>query len=209
MAVFGKKEKDKLFVRLQTISAILKEGAQYFYDFKINEDCNLTEFMKNMKAYEEKGDHEVHAIIMELNSSFITPIEREDILHIAMHMDDILDGLDECAELLEMYNICKVNDYMVKFSEYINLCAIEIYECINLLSEKKLLGIREHLIKIKDYESACDLLERQGIKELFTTHKDNILELIQYKEIYKLLEEVADQCQDVANVFETIIMKNA
>lgn len=209
MGIFGKKKKDKLFVRLQSIAAILRESTQYFYDFKINEECDLTEFMKTMKSYEEKGDEEVHAIIKELNSSFITPIEREDILHIAMHMDDILDGLDECATLFEMYNINKVNDYMVKFSEYINMSAIEIYECIELLSQKKLMGIREHLIKIKDYESACDVLERQGIKELLTTHKDNIIELVEYKEIYKLLEEVADQCQDVANVFETIIMKNA
>ncbi|NRG43966.1 DUF47 family protein, partial [Bacillus sp. CRN 9] len=73
---------------------------------------------------------------------------------------------------------------------------------------KKLLKIREHAIKIKDYESKCDGVLRQSIKHLFSVEKDPI-RIIQYKEIYENLEEIADSCQTVANAFETIIMKNA
>ena len=79
---------------------------------------------------------------------------------------------------------------------------------LNCLSNKKLPQIREHAIKIKDYESKCDNILRQSIKHLFTVEKDPI-RIIQYKEIYENLEDIADNCQAVANTLETIIMKNA
>ena len=79
---------------------------------------------------------------------------------------------------------------------------------VELLSNKKLPQIREHAIKIKDYESNCDNILRQSIKNLFTVEKDPI-RIIQYKEIYENLEDIADYCQTVANTLETIIMKNA
>jgi predicted phosphate transport protein (TIGR00153 family) len=145
---------------------------------------------------------------MELNKAFITPIEREDILQLAMSMDDVLDGLDHSAGLFEMYSITEADEYMIKFVDAINQCAIEIASSIELMSNKKLLDIRTNAIKIKDYESKCDDIRRHAIKHLFSREKDPI-KIIQYKEIYEELEEVADSCQSVANVLETIIMKNA
>jgi uncharacterized protein len=201
-------KKDKLFVMLQDVASNLKESSQYFFDFKIKDGESLKEFGNEMKKYEQKGDNCVHEIIVELNNTFITPIEREDILQLTMRMDDILDGLDSCAARFYMYNIVKADDYMVKFSEYINKCAYEIYDSIELASQKKLIQIREHAIRIKDYETSCDTLERKSIKELFEKEKD-FVKLIQYKELYEILEDVADACQGVANTLETIIMKNA
>ena len=85
---------------------------------------------------------------------------------------------------------------------------MKLRESINLLINKKLPQIRQHAIKIKDYESQCDGIQRQSIKHLFSVEKDPI-RIIQYKEIYEILEEIADHCQTVANTLETIIMKNA
>jgi uncharacterized protein len=96
----------------------------------------------------------------------------------------------------------------VKFVHLINESAKEISICIDLLSQKKLLDMRTHLIKIKEYESNCDNLQRLSVKHLFATEKDTI-KIIQYKEIYETLEEIADSCQGVANTLESIIMKNA
>lgn len=71
-----------------------------------------------------------------------------------------------------------------------------------------MLDMRTHAIKIKDYETKCDEILRASIKNLFVTQKDPI-KLIQYKELYEMLEEIADSCEDVANTIETIIMRNA
>jgi uncharacterized protein len=202
------KKKDKFGILLFNISSNLKEAANFFADYKLNNLSDLKTFSETMKEYETKGDTYVHEIIKELNNAFITPIEREDILHLAMSMDDVLDGLEHNAALFEMYSIIKADDFMLKFVEAIKGCAHEIQSSVELLSTKKLPQIRENAIKIKDFESKCDGIQRQSIKHLFSVEKDPI-RIIQIKEIYEGLEDIADYCQSVANTLETIIMKNA
>jgi hypothetical protein len=202
------KKNDKFSVLLSNISANLKESANYFTEYKLKNVSDLKIFSERMKEYESKGDSYVHEVIKELNDAFITPIEREDILHLAMSMDDVLDGLEGCAALFEMYSITNADEFMIKFVDALQGSVLEIDKAVDLLSSKKLPKIREHAIKIKDYESKCDNILRQSIKHLFTVEKDPI-RIIQYKEIYETLEDVADFCQEVANTLETIIMKNA
>jgi uncharacterized protein len=202
------KKKDKFSELLSNISANLTESATYFSEYKLNNVSDLKIFSEKMKDFETKGDTFVHEVIMQLNDAFITPIEREDILHLAISMDDVLDGLEHCAALFEMYNITKADDFMLKFVSAIQSAVTEIDKAVTLLSSKKLLQIRDHAIKIKDYESQCDGILRQSIKHLFSVEKDPI-RIIQYKEIYENLEDIADFGQTVANTLETIIMKNA
>ncbi|MDN3018813.1 DUF47 domain-containing protein [Neobacillus drentensis] len=202
------KKNDKFSVLLNNISANLKESANFFTEYKLKNVSDLKIFSEKMKELETKGDSYVHEVIKELNDAFITPIEREDILHLAMSMDDVLDGLEGCSALFEMYSITSADDFMVKFVEAIQGSVHEIDKAVVLLSNKKLTQIREHAIKIKDFESKCDNILRQSIKNLFTVEKDPI-RIIQYKEIYENLEDIADYCQSVANTLETIIMKNA
>lgn len=202
------RKKDKLFLMMLDIAANLKEGGQYFHDFKIKEEKHLDEFRMKMKEYEHKGDDLVGEIIKELNNTFITPIEREDVLELVLHMDEILDGLEQCSAHFYMYNIYEIDSYMIELSDLLNKCIYEIYEAVGLLTQKKLTQIRKHSVKVKEYEEKCDHLERKAIKELFEKQKD-VIRLIQYKEIYELLEDTADECQRVGKVFESVVMKNA
>jgi predicted phosphate transport protein (TIGR00153 family) len=202
------KKDDKFNVLLNKISSNLKESANFFTEYKLKNVSDLKIFSEKMKEYETKGDIFVHEVITQLNDAFITPIEREDILQLTMSMDDVLDGLEACAALFEMYSMTQADEFMLNFVEAIKGSVEEIDKAIGLLSNKKLLQIREHAIKIKDYESRCDNILRQSIKHLFTVEKDPI-RIIQYKEIYETLEDIADYCQTVANTLETIIMKNA
>jgi predicted phosphate transport protein (TIGR00153 family) len=202
------KKNDKFNLLLSNISANLKESVNYFTDYKLKNVSDLRIFSEKMKNYETKGDSFVHEVITELNDAFITPIEREDILQLAMSMDDVLDGLEACSALFEMYSMTQADEFMVSFVNAIQGSVHEIDKAISLLANKKLLQIREHAIKIKDYESQCDNILRQSIKHLFSVEKDPI-RIIQYKEIYENLENIADFCQNVANTLETIIMKNA
>ncbi|MCM3584592.1 DUF47 domain-containing protein [Mesobacillus maritimus] len=202
------KKKDKFSNLLNDISSNLKEAAEYFSDYKLKHVSDLKIFSEKMKGFETKGDGYVHEVIKELNNAFITPIEREDILALSMSMDDVLDGLEHCADLFEMYSILNADEYMLQFVDAIKQCSFEIQESVELLSTKKLPQIRDHAIRIKEYESKCDGVQRQAIKHLFSVEKDPI-RIIQYKEIYETLEDIADYCQNVANTLETIIMKNA
>jgi uncharacterized protein len=202
------KKKDKFANLLKEISANLKEAANFFSEYKLKNVSDLKTLSETMKEFETQGDTFVHEVIIELNNAFITPIEREDILALTMSMDDVLDGLEHCAAIFEMYSITTIDDFMLKFVDAINKSTHEIQDSIDLLIAKKLPQIRQHAIKIKDYESKCDGIQRQSIKHLFSVEKDPI-RIIQLKEIYENLEDIADSCQNVANTLETIIMKNA
>lgn len=202
------RKQDKFAVHLSHISSNLIESTKYFTDFKLTNLKDVKEFSVKMKDYEVKGDTMVHHVITDLNNVFITPIEREDILALAVNMDDILDGLEHIAALFEMYSITSADEYMIKFADAIQKCTIEIDQAIELTFTKKLPEISKHAIKIKDLEAQCDDVWRESIKKLFEVEKDPI-RIIQYKEIYEELEEVADYCEQVANTFEAIIMKNA
>ncbi|GIN59793.1 DUF47 domain-containing protein [Lederbergia ruris] len=203
-----KKKEDQFFIHLANISANLTESMNYFTDYKLSNLDDLKIFSEKMKEYENKGDSLVHQVILDLNNVFITPIEREDILALAMNMDDVLDGLEQTAALFDMYSVTAADDYMLQFVDAIQKCVKEMENAIELLSKKKLTLIRSNAIKMKEYESQCDDILRVSIKHLFQVEKDPI-RIIQYKEIYEELEEVADCCQNVANTFEAIIMKNA
>jgi len=202
------KKEDKFSVQLKKISTNLVKSTSFFTEY-VNDDQNdLKDFAIVMKDHEHAGDDLVHVIIHELNKVFITPIEREDILALAMSMDDVLDGLESTAALFEMYGLKEVDEYMLEFTKNIQKATEEIDKAVDLLNKKKLIEMRRHVIRIKDYESKCDDVLRVSIKDLFQKEKDPI-RIIQYKEIYEYFEDTADYCQDVANTFEAIIMKNA
>lgn len=201
------KKKDKFVTYLSEMSQNLRESATYFSEYKLTDLNSVQTFSKKMKEYETKGDSFVHDLIRDLNNAFITTIDREDILSLAMSMDDVLDGLEHVADLFEMYAITQADDFMVRFVDILKKCTEEIEAAVDMLSSRKLLKIRERAIKIKDYESKCDDILRDSIKHLFSAQKDPI-KIIQYKEIYEDLEDVADACQAVANKLESIIMKN-
>jgi uncharacterized protein Yka (UPF0111/DUF47 family) len=202
------RKKDKFAVYLGNIATNLKESANYFADYKLNNVSDLKIFSEKMKDYENKGDDMVHEVIKDLHNAFITYIEREDILTLTMSMDDVLDGLEHTAALFEMYSIINADEYMLRFVDAIRSCAAEIETSVEMLANKKLQNMREHAIIIKELESKCDGILRESITNLFANEKDPI-RIIQYKEIYEELENIADFCQVVANTLESIIMKNA
>ncbi|MBP3041633.1 DUF47 domain-containing protein [Bacillaceae bacterium Marseille-Q3522] len=199
--------KKKFATSLRLISGNLKKSANFFATYKLKNVSDLKIFSETMKQFETNGDTYVHEMIKDLNNAFFTPIKREDILLLTINMDDVLDGLESCAARFEMYSITNADDYMIKFVEAIQSCANEIDLSIELIFTKNWSQLREHAIKIKDYEANCDGILRQSIKHLFSVEQDPI-RIIQYKEIYEELEEVADNCQGVANTLETIVMKN-
>ncbi|AZN39530.1 DUF47 domain-containing protein [Paenibacillus albus] len=202
-----KKKDDVFFTTLESMADTILEAVHYF-EQNVSKIKDATQFAKAMKEYESQCDRYVHKILTELNKTFITPIEREDILKLTTSLDDVLDGIEACASRFEMYNITEPDEYVTLFADNILRCAQQIKKAIYLLSEKKLLAIREPAIHINELENQADDLLRVSVKSLFTNVKDPI-ELIKRKEIYERLEQTTDYCEDVANTLETIIMRNS
>ncbi|AMO87176.1 putative phosphate transport protein (TIGR00153 family) [Solibacillus kalamii] len=206
--MFSSKKQDPFFSALLKIAENMREGIHYANDFRIETVADLKEISIRMKQYETAGDKLIHELIVMLNKSFMTPIEREDILSLAIRMDDVLDGAEGTIAHFEMFSLTEIDESMRDFLAYIAKSTDEIVKAMELLNKKDLVGMRQHAILIKDYERECDEVLRSSIKKLFLNEKDPI-RLIKFKDIYEQLEEIADYCQTVANTIETIIMRNA
>lgn len=206
--MFNRKKSDPFFDSLAKIADNVQEAMHYANDFRITSLEDLAEISTRMKKYETDGDTLIHELIVMLNKSFMTPIEREDILALANSMDDVLDGMEECIAHFDMFSLIETDDSMNAFIGYIVKSADEIVKAMEKLQKKKLVDMRENAILIKDYESKCDEIFRSTIKQLFLNEKDPV-RIVMFKDIYEQLEDIADDCQNVANTMETIIMRNA
>lgn len=161
-----------------------------------------------IKTVEQMGDQYTHEVILELNRSFITPLEREDIMELTLQLDDVLDCLEVCASHLVLYGMKENDDYMRLFTRNIQICVQELYSAVELLSQNRLKEMTKHTHRINDLENAADELLRDGLRTLFSTYSDPI-ELMKKKEIYTMMESFSDFCEDVADILEGIIMRNS
>jgi uncharacterized protein Yka (UPF0111/DUF47 family) len=202
-----KTKPDKIMCLMLDLAQNMKECGDYFSKFSIDSSSDLKVFAEKMKEFESSGDTVLHTINVELNHAFITSIDHEDILTLAEKMDDVVDCIEEVSTYFYMYRLVDVDDYMAKFRSHVGVCADELYLAIDLLVKKQMKSIREHTINVKTNEEACDLMERKAIRDLFKKNSDPI-KIIQYKDMYELLENTVDACQTVAKALDLIVMKN-
>jgi len=200
------KRKDVFFETLMQSAANLKEAATLFQEQMNNLEMS-SNYAENIKLLEDKGDELSHKVIKALEKTFITPIEREDILGLAIKIDDVVDGIEACSDRLDLYNITEPDDYLKLFAQMIVNSADEIVAAMALLEQKKLKEIQRHVHRINQLENEADQLLREGLLVLFAEIKDPIL-LMKKKEIYEFMEKITDSCEDVANILEALLMRN-
>jgi len=201
------KKKDIFFETFLAICENLRKAAAEFRDEIHNPSPNRTGFT-NIQDYEKIGDRHTHTIIKELNKTFVTPLEREDIMNLAVKLDDILDGIEATFIRMDIYEIKDMNIFIKRNAEIIYESVEEVVKAIEKLVSKKFLDIRAHAVKINGLENEADSLFNNSLRELCTSCSDPIL-FVKYKQIYEMLEEITDACEDVADILESILMRNS
>ena len=160
-----------------------------------------------IKEVEHAGDLITHEIVRKLNTTFITPLDREDIHALATRLDDVLDYIEAAAERLVVYRIKEPTTACRAFAEVIVKTAEAMDRAIRCLRSMDP-GFHEHAVEVNRLENTADNLLRDSLAALFDEQGDPI-EVIKWKEIYETMEIVTDRCEDVANVIEGIILKMA
>ncbi|GAB6158319.1 DUF47 domain-containing protein [Desulfotomaculum varum] len=201
------KKSDVFFETFKAIAENLNRAAIEFRD-EIHHPSPEKKGLTNIQDYEKNGDRHTHTIIKELNKTFVTPLEREDIMNLAVKMDDILDGIEATLIRMDIYDIKDMNIFIKRNAEIILEQCQEVQKSIDKLISKKYLDIRAHAVKINELENEADHLFNNSLRELVATCTDAI-EFVKYKQIYEMLEEVTDACEDVANILESILMRNS
>jgi predicted phosphate transport protein (TIGR00153 family) len=204
-------KEDKFFAYFEKDVENLKAASVVFRDLMSNAITReeRAQKIKKIEELEHHGDEITHQIFSELGATFITPFDREDIHALAGKLDDILDYLQGAATRLTLYGVKKISPEQEKLAGLILLQVEELYKAVkHLRSFKNTSAIRESLVRINSIENEADDLFERAIAELFDTCDDPI-KLIKTKELLVSLETATDQCEDAANVIESIIVKNA
>jgi predicted phosphate transport protein (TIGR00153 family) len=160
-----------------------------------------------IKEVEHQGDQITHEVVRRLNTTFITPLDREDIHDLATRLDDVLDFIEAAAERLVVYRIKEPTSASRAMAEVIVQQTHAVDRAIKCLRTMDP-GFHEHAVEVNRLENAGDNLLRDSLAALFEEQADPI-EVIKWKEIYETMETVTDRCEDVANVIEGIILKMA
>jgi len=195
----------KFFELFAELSTSLTAGAKLLRDI-LEDPHDLQKRVKEMQDIEHEGDRATHAIIAKLNTSFITPFDREDIHRLASSLDDVLDFVNAAAVRLVMYKISQPPSAAAELAGVIVRQVEELAIGVSLLEKNN--GVLKHCDEVNRLEDEADDVSRKAIAGLFESEKDPI-QLIKMKELYEVLETATDKAEDAANVLEAVALKSA
>lgn len=160
-----------------------------------------------IKDLEHQGDRITHELVKRLNTTFVTPLDREDIHELASRLDDVLDYIDAAAAALVVYRIKEPTSGSRAMTDVVVdtvTAMVAATRCLRRFDP----AFHSHAVEVHRHENRADQLLRTNVAALFDEAGDPI-EVLKWKEIYETMEGITDRCEDVANVIESILVKMA
>lgn len=164
------------------------------------------ELARDILVCEQEGDRITHDVIHRLNQTFVTPIDREDILDLASALDDVVDYTEEVADYMGLYRIEAPMEQAVRLAHILVQCTRQISDAMPRLRGFR--GLNHFIVEIHRLENDGDRATREAMASLFEGGIDPMV-VIRWKDVFERLEQAIDACEHVANVIETIAIKNA
>jgi uncharacterized protein Yka (UPF0111/DUF47 family) len=161
---------------------------------------------QEIRDCEHEGDRITHELLSRLNHTFVTPIDREDILALASALDDIVDYIEEVADYLGLYKIEAPMDQAIKLADVLKRASIQIAEAMPLLRGFK--DISAQTVEINRLENEGDKITREAIASLFDGGIDPMV-VIRWKDLFERLEAAIDATEHVAHILEGVVIKNS
>jgi predicted phosphate transport protein (TIGR00153 family) len=190
------------------------EAAQAFEQLVSNYgDTHLRDkYNQEVDNAERAADRVTHEVNRLIHTTFITPIDREQIHELINQMDDVADLLQDSAETMALYDVRHMTDEIVRLTDLSVKCCQRVQSAVRLLGKVADLPTAEAILKtceeIDRLESDADRVLRAAMSKLFREEPD-VREVIKLKAIYELLETITDKCEDVANQIEGIVLENS
>ncbi|HEY7875351.1 MAG TPA: DUF47 family protein [Actinomycetota bacterium] len=191
------------FVLFERLAGKVSDGAAELLDLLKNYS-DLHRKTERVLDIEHEGDELTHEIIKLVNTSFVTPFDREDIHHLASSLDDVLDHIEAAAEYLQLHKIEQPLPQMVSLTETLSAAATKTAEAMPRL--RKMKDLDEYWIEINRLENEGDRFYRRTIAELFSGDY-KAMDVLKFKEIIEEIEHGIDRLEDVANTIESIALK--
>jgi predicted phosphate transport protein (TIGR00153 family) len=195
---------EKFYDDFKMMADQIRAGARLL-DQMLATDPPIADKAHEIKEVEHQCDFLTHEVIQRLNKTFVTPIDREDIHELARTLDDVMDAIDSAAALIPLYRIDKVRPGAREMAAVIIKQTDELRAAVEALENRK--GVLERAIEINRLENEADRIHTKAIGQLFEDEKDPIT-VLKWKEIFDMLEEATDACEDVANLLENVVVKH-
>jgi len=157
---------------------------------------------------EHDGDEVTHAIIRLLNTTFVTPMDREDIYQLATALDDVMDAVEAAADLFVLHRIGEPLPEMKAQAEVLHRAAVQTDQALRAFRKLRRDDLEPYWVEINSLENEGDKLYRRAVADLFSgDHR--AMDVLRWKEVIETLEEALDGLENVANVIETVVLKHA
>jgi predicted phosphate transport protein (TIGR00153 family) len=196
---------EDFYTQFVTLATQLRVGAGLLEQM-LAPDPAIWDKAEEIKEVEHKCDHLTHQIISRLNTTFVTPIDREDIHALAKSLDDVMDAVDASAKVVRLYKIGTVRYGARELAHVVSLSVDQVKHALEALDKKT--GVAQRAVEINRLENEADRIHEEALRRLFDEERDPVM-IIKWKEILDFLEEATDRCEDVANLLEGVVVKNA
>ena len=198
--------REKYYDLFEELADKLEEGIKLFTEIIGNYEYSQYKVGK-LKEIEHEADHITHQVYKRMHKMFLTPMDREDIFLLANKMDSVLDEIESAAVRMYLYRMKKPAPELVKITEVLDQAIGKIRKVIFSVRKKQDAPLILQLcVEINTLENEADQLYRAAMVRLFEEEKDAI-ELIKVKDIIGRIENAVDNCEDVSNVIEGIVLK--
>lgn len=178
--------------------------AELVSDYREVEDAAF-----KLRAMEHDADEIAHGIMNKLNMTFVTPLDREDIHALACALDDIMDFIEAAVDRMALYEVAKPTEEAVKLCSILAQATEQTVKAVYGLRDlKKPELVREACVAINRLENEGDQANRKALSKLFQMH-DEPIEALKWREIYDQIETAIDECEDVADIIESVLLKSA
>src|SRR5579875_2669951 len=196
----------QFFVLFRENAANLQVALETLNDLLNGPPTEFSHHAKKLRDLEHQGDEITHRIIRELNTTFITPFDREDIYALSAALDDVVDLAEEAADTIVLDRVDDITPEAKEMGAILVRIGQELVAAIDELDTRK--NMTHYWVHIHDLENQGDWVTRQAIGALFQ-NGDDPLHIIKWKDVYSLLEKNVDRTEDVANILESVTIKNA
>ena len=197
---------DKFFQYFQQQAKLINQAAGLLVEGATAGNAHLANAAHQIHVLEEQADSILHETYKRLNSTFITPLDPEDIQSLSSHLDDVIDGIEDSVHRMLDYQVEPMPSTVLELCCVVQSCCLILQKAFDALAKGE--PLIEHSIEINRLEEAADQLGRAAVRELFEKEKDPI-RIIKLKEIYEFLEQTTDRCEDVADALQNVQVKNS
>ncbi len=197
---------EKFFDMFQQSAELFRKGAGLMRAISLD-GASLKENALKLERLEHDADQVTHEVLVRLDRSFITPIDREDIHRLTLALDDCMDTMEAASDHMVLYGIKSIPEPVRLLAECIEAQASQIVAMMPLVKTLKWELIRPYCIEINRLENEADRVMRDALGGLFAPGID-VMDVIRWRDIYDLLEGTTDKCEDVAGIIEGIVLKH-